>query len=199
MQSWRSWTPVLAIFLVALLLLAYVHRHGVKVLLKTLVFGQQTPARAHLNVGQQLPAVSFSDLLGNRISVAPQKGRVLVLNVFATWCPDCNHEAPALSQVSARYAHQPVDFIGIDQDEYPAAVLQFARVYGWNFPIYIDHEHQTQRLLGVHFIPATFVMDDHGKVWANVAGPLTALQMQQLVDTGLSRLSTRKVAAQSRG
>ena len=46
-------------------------------------------------------------------------------------------------------------------------------------------------MLGVHFIPATFVMDDRGRVWANVAGPLTLDQMRQLVQTGLSRLSTR--------
>ncbi|HXW51763.1 MAG TPA: TlpA disulfide reductase family protein [Candidatus Acidoferrales bacterium] len=191
MQAGRAYWPVLAIFLVAFLILAYMHRHGVKVLLRTLVFGQQTPVRVHLDLGEKLPAVSFVDLLGNRTNVAPQRGRVLVLNVFATWCPDCNQEAPALSQLATEYAGKPVDIIGIDQDEYPAVILAFARQYSWNFPIYIDHEHQTNSMLGVHFIPATFVMDDRGRVWANVAGPLTLAQMQQLVQTGLSRLSKR--------
>ncbi len=190
MQPLRSWSPVIAIFLAALVLLAFVHRHGIKVLASELLFGPQGPERAHLSIGQQMPGVSFVDLLGNRTAVAPQKGRVLVLNVFATWCPDCNQEAPALSQLSAAYAHEPVDIVGIDQDEYPGAVLKFARTFAWNFPIYIDHEHQTQRLLGVHFIPATFVMDDRGRIWADVAGPLTLPQMRQLVQAGLSRLST---------
>jgi thiol-disulfide isomerase/thioredoxin len=180
---------IVVIFLVAISVLAYVHREGVKALLRTLVFGQQTPVRAHLQIGQALPTLNLLNLLGSRDTITAEPGHVLVINVFATWCPDCIAEAPALSQLRDVYATKPVDIIGIDQDEFSETVLRFAHDNNWSFPIYIDDSHQTQRLLGVHFIPATFVVDDHGRVWGNVAGPLTLPQMEQLVQAGLSHLS----------
>jgi thiol-disulfide isomerase/thioredoxin len=189
MQTGRSSWFVVVIFLAAIFILAYVHREGVKALLRTLVFGQQTPVRAHLAIGQTLPTLDLLNLLGSRDTITAEPGHVLVLNVFATWCPDCIAEAPALGQLRDAYAAKPVDIIGIDQNEFPQTVLRFARDYNWSFPIYIDDSHQTQRLLGVHYIPATFVVDDRGRVWANVAGPLTLEQMEQLVQTGLSHLS----------
>jgi thiol-disulfide isomerase/thioredoxin len=191
MRIERAWWLVAAIFLAAFLLLAYHHRHGVKVLLYTLVFGQQTPPRVHLAIGQPMPQLNLLNLLGGRDTIVAEPGHVLVLNVFATWCPDCISEAPALAKLRDVYAGKPVDIIGIDQNEFPQAILQFAREYDWNFPIYIDDSHQTQRLLGVHYIPATFVVDDRGRVSGNVAGPLTLQQMEQLVNAGLAHLSRR--------
>lgn len=189
MPAWRSSWPVFALFLVALMIVAFAHRYGVKQLARTLVFGQQASGRAHLNLGDSLQPITFVNLLGARTTVQAEPHRVLVLNVFATWCPDCIKEAPALSKLRDAYAGKPVDIIGIDQDENPTAVLQFARTYGLNFPMYIDHEHQTEAVLGVHYIPATFVVDDSGHVWGDVAGPLTLPQMKQLVQTGLHHLS----------
>jgi thiol-disulfide isomerase/thioredoxin len=191
MQTGRSWWPIVVVFCVALALLAFIHRHGVASLMRRVVFGQETPVRAHLEIGEQLPAANFVSLLGTRSTISAEPGHVLVLNVFATWCPDCISEAPALAQLRNVYAHKPVDIIGIDQDEVPTTILQFAQAEGWSFPIYIDDSHQTQRKLGVHFIPATFVVDDRGRIWADVAGPLTLPEMESLVQRGLAHLSGR--------
>ena len=189
MPTWRSFWPVIALCLVALVIVAFAHRHGVKQFARTLVFGRQTPGRAHLALGDSLPPITFVDLLGARATIQAEPHHVLVLNVFASWCPDCIKEAPALSRLREAYAGKPVDIIGIDQDENPSAELQIPRNYGHNFPMYIDHEHQTEAVLGVHYIPATFIVDDRGLVWGNVAGPLTLPQMKQLVQTGLDHLS----------
>lgn len=190
MLTRRSW-PVIALFFVAVMIVAFVHREGVKEFARTLIFGQQSPSRAHINVGERLPPIRLVDLLGTRSTIQAEPHHVLVLNVFATWCPDCIDESPALSKLRDACAGKPVDIIGIDQDEDPATVLRFARSYGLNFPMYIDVAHQTEAVLGVHYIPATFIVDDRGFVWANVAGPLTLPQMKQLVQTGLDHLSTQ--------
>ncbi len=189
MRAWRSSWLVFALFGFALLIVAFSHRYGVKQFARTLVFGQQASGRAHLSLGDSVPPITFVDLLGARATVQAEPHHVLVLNVFATWCPDCIKEAPALSKLREAYAGKPVDIVGIDQDENPAAVLQFARTYGLNFPMFIDHQHQTEAVLGVHYIPATFVVDNRGLVWGDVAGPLTLPQMKQLVQTGLAHLS----------
>lgn len=149
------------------------------------------PVRAHVSVGDQLPQLQVTSLSGERASIKPQHGHVLVINVFATWCPPCINETPALAQLSAAMAGKPVDIVGIDQQEYPSTVLQFAQRYRLSFPLYIDNQHVTGRKLGAYDIPRTFIVDDRGTVLANVAGPLTLDEMEQLVQGGLDHLAHR--------
>jgi thiol-disulfide isomerase/thioredoxin len=143
-------------------------------------------------IGQQLPQLHLLGVRGNRNAVAAEPGRLLVLNVFATWCPECKLEAPTLARLHAVYAAKAVNIVGIDQNESPELVLQFEHQYNWNFPVYIDDSHQTRYLLGAYFIPSTFVVDDKGRLWASVVGPVTLVQMEHAIDTGLAHLS-RKV------
>jgi thiol-disulfide isomerase/thioredoxin len=162
------------------------HREGIKHILRQALFGPgPVYQRPHLNPGTPLPDLRLTSITGVSSTIRPRPGRVLVIDVFATWCPDCITEAPVLAALSRAEAGQPVDIVGIDQEEYPITVYQFARTYGWNFPLYIDDRHLSEHVLGVHYIPATFVVDAQGIVRANVAGPLSLARLKQLIAAGL--------------
>ncbi len=167
---------------IAAAVLAVRQREGIKYILREALFGPgPVYQRPHLDPGTPLPDLRLTSITGVSSAIRPKPGRVLVIDVFATWCPDCITEAPILAALSRAEAGRPVDIVGIDQEEYPITVYQFARTYDWHFPLYIDDRHLSEHVLGVHYIPATFVVDSQGIVRANVAGPLSLARLKQLV------------------
>jgi thiol-disulfide isomerase/thioredoxin len=184
MQS-RRWLFLIVVAVLVMAVLAVQHRHGVAARLHRFVFGNNPAPRAHILVGEAMPKFELSNIAGDRSTIAARPGRVLYLNVFTTWCPDCVLETPTLEKLSRLLAGKPVDIIGIDQQESAYKVRDFAARYGLRYPIFMDDQGISQALLGVHFIPTTFVVDGNGIVRANISGPLTLSQMQQLVQVGL--------------
>lgn len=190
----RSRRAPLLLLVVVLLLAAFLfqHRHGVIARFRQLTNIKPT-GRAVLEAGQPLPAFQLTTLGGQRLAVTPRPGHIMLLNVFATWCPNCQEETPALETLSKRTASMPVDIVGIDQEEDIATVSDFVRHYNLTYPIFLDNEGVTHGLLGARFIPTSFLIDSHGVIRARMTGALTLAQMEQLVQ---ETLQARPVAAE---
>ncbi len=183
MQSRRP--PLLLIlFLLLAVVVLYQHRHGVMARVRALT-NVKPVGKAVLEAGQPLPVVQLENLAGERLSVEPRPGHVLYLNVFATWCPDCQLETPALEELSRATASMPVDIVGVDQEEELAPVSLFAQRYGLTYPIFLDQDGLTHSLMGVRFIPTSLIIDSHGIVRARITGALTLAQMESAVGTVL--------------
>lgn len=176
---------VVAVLLLLLAAFAYHHRLGIAQRYRHSVLGLHTPPPGVLNVGQRLPAVQFTALDGSRAPIVVKPGRVLYLDVFTTWCPDCIKETPALEQLRQATAGQPVDIIAIDQQEDAATVNAFIQRQGLTFPVYIDEESITQSAFGVRYIPVAYIIDGSGIVLAHVIGPQSLDEMKRLVDDAL--------------
>ena len=181
----RSRRPpiLLIIFLIAVALFLYHHRHGVVARMRALM-NIKPPAnvRTVLEAGQHLPVVELMSLGGQRLSVAPQPGHVLYLNVFTTWCPECKKETPALEELRVATKAMPVDIVGVDQEEEVGIVSQFVQNYGLTYPVLIDDGGLTHTLMGVRYIPTSFIVDSRGTVRARITGALTLAQMEQAVN-----------------
>lgn len=185
MTSHRSvyfWVGVAV--LVVGLLFAYKHRHGIVADFLKVVVGRSP--RTLLAVGEPLAPFELPNLYGVRTSIRPRAGRILYLNVFTTWCPDCLEETPAIERLHRATAGKPLDIIGIDQQESAGVVGRFVAHYGLDYPIFIDDRHVTDGMLGVRYIPATLIIDSGGIVLASHAGVLTLAQMTIMVDDALS-------------
>jgi thiol-disulfide isomerase/thioredoxin len=181
----RSRLPVIlfVIFLIAMALFLYQHRHGVVARVRALMNIKPPPnARTVLEAGQHLPLVQLTTLGGQRLSVMPQPGHVLYLNVFTTWCLECKRETPALEELRKETRTMPVDIVGVDQEEEIAAVSQFVQDYGLTYPVFIDDGGLTHTLMGVRYIPTSFIVDSHGTVQARITGAITLAQMEQAVN-----------------
>jgi cytochrome c biogenesis protein CcmG, thiol:disulfide interchange protein DsbE len=183
MQSRRP--PILLILFVLLaMVVLYQHRHGVVARVRALT-NVKPVGRSVLEAGQPLPAVQMTNLAGEHLALAARPGHILYLNVFATWCPDCQEETPALEQLSRATASMPVDVVGVDQEEEVEPVSAFAQRYGLTYPIFLDQDGVTHDLMGVRFIPTSLIVDSHGIVRARITGALTLAQMESAVGTVL--------------
>ena len=131
-------------------------------------------------VGKPLPELTFSTLDGSSEKLQPAPGKVTFVNVFATWCPPCKAETPALVAFAGAWKGKGVDVVGVDQEETAPLVEAFRTRYGITYPTLIDSDRRTKDLLGARVIPHTIVVDASGVVRAIVSGPMTRAQMDDL-------------------
>jgi thiol-disulfide isomerase/thioredoxin len=138
--------------------------------------------------GQALPKLTYVSLDGVPAALAPAPGRITFVNVFATWCPPCQAEAPALSSFARTGRAQGIDVIGVDQQESADAVRRFRAAYHADYPMLIDMGWTSKDVLGARDIPRSVVVDAHGIVRAAFTGPMTLEQMRGLAARAASGL-----------
>jgi len=132
------------------------------------------------------PAQSF-DLRrtdGRTDSLARHRGKVVLLNLWATWCAECKSEMPALERFSREYAGR-VDVLGVDEGESAGAAAEFARAHGVTYPILVD---ETQQYGGTYValgLPTTVIVSRDGRVVKGIDGALTLEQMRAAVAPAL--------------
>jgi len=116
------------------------------------------------------PVFEAKDLTGQTISPANYKGKVVLLNFWATWCPPCREEIPELISLQAQYKDR-LQIIGVSEDDDPPEkVEQFAQKNGMNYPIVMATEQITDAYGGVPALPTNFVIDQQGRVMQRHTG-----------------------------
>lgn len=116
---------------------------------------------------QAAPDWELKDLEGKSIKLSDVKGKVVLLNFWATWCPPCRKEIPALIALQSKYRDQGLVVIGISLDEGGASTVKpFATRMKINYPVVIGDEKTAAAYGGIQAIPTTFYIDREG----NVAG-----------------------------
>lgn len=119
---------------------------------------------------------------------ADAKGKVVVVNVWGSWCGPCVDETPHLQQVwsTLSAANQPVQFVGIDIKESPANAAAFVKANGITYPSLSDGASGGTPMLALQgrasATPTTLVLDRHGRIAARVLGATTASTLSGLID-----------------
>ena len=109
-------------------------------------------------VGHPAPDIKLTTVTGETFVLAALRGKPVVLNFWATWCPPCVAELPEFQAASQRYAGQ-VDIVGVNQVEPAAGVAAFAQRSGLTFPIPLDTTSDVSRRYAVRSLPTTFFID----------------------------------------
>jgi peroxiredoxin len=109
------------------------------------------------------PAFTLNDIHGKSVSLADFKGKVVVLDFWATWCPPCRREIPDFVSIQKEYEERGVQIVGIALDELPK-VQAFAKDNGMNYPVLMGDDGVVARYGGVEGIPTTFIIDRSGKI-----------------------------------
>jgi thiol-disulfide isomerase/thioredoxin len=141
--------------------------------LLSLAFGARVDARAYpAAVDGPLPAVTMADL-GGRVSTTDQlRGRVAVLNVWATWCAPCRREMPSLDALHRSLDPSRFVVAGVSVDEDPIAVREYLVQHRLGFPNYIAAKRaDALAALNLRGIPATFVVGADGTILQRHSGP----------------------------
>jgi len=118
--------------------------------------------------------VRMKDVDGREISTASLKGKVVIINFWATWCPPCRAEIPDLVKLQEKYKDQ-LQIIGVSQDEAPpATVAKFAADHQMNYPIVMSTPEIEQLFTSIHALPTSFVIDRDGRIAQRHVGMLNA-------------------------
>jgi len=117
--------------------------------------------------GSTFPDFSAKDIQGGALSVANHKGKVVLLDFWATWCTPCVQELPNVIKTYDKYHAQGFDVIGISLDQQKSKLTSFLQEKNMTWPQYFDGKGWQNELAlkyGIRSIPATFLLDGNGKI-----------------------------------
>jgi len=121
-----------------------------------------------------VPAFTVHDLDARPVSSTSLKGKVVIVNFWATWCPPCRAEIPDLIALQKKYG-DAVQVIGVSQDEAPAEdVKRFAVDHGMNYPVVMSTKEIESLFPGVRALPTSFILDREGRLVQKHVGMLNA-------------------------
>jgi thiol-disulfide isomerase/thioredoxin len=137
------------------------------------------------------PQVTGTTLTGTKFELSADRGAVVVMNFWGSWCTPCREEAPALAALARHFAHRGVRFIGVDIRDNPASAEAFMHTFRISYPSLNDPSDE----IALDFsgtvppagIPTTLVIDRSGRIAARIVGAVSY--------TGLAAL-IRQVAAE---
>ena len=130
------------------------------------------PAAGTVRVGSPAPDFQLGLASGGVGKLSAQRGRVVLLNFWATWCVPCRSEMPALQSLSDRLGDAPFTLWAVNLQDDPQAISQFTGELGLRLPVLMDESGDVTRSYGVRALPATFLIDKSGVLRAQRLGAL---------------------------
>jgi peroxiredoxin len=123
--------------------------------------------------GDRMPAYSAKFLDGKPFDLAAEKGTVVLLNVWATWCSPCRFETPELQALHEKFAAGGFKVIGVSVDDAgPDVVRQFVTEYKVSYPIALDEEGRIANVLSTTVLPTSVLIDRSGRIVWRKVGPV---------------------------
>ncbi len=133
---------------------------------------QEAPA-PNLEIGGRAPDFEFPVLGGGRVSLSGQKKKVVLINVWATWCVPCLDEMPDLQRLYERMKRNgaPFEILAVSIDALGAdAVERFVDRFGLTFPVLLDPRGSIKKLYRTTGVPETFIVDGQGRLQQEIIG-----------------------------
>jgi peroxiredoxin len=124
----------------------------------------QAPPADLLQAGSMAPDFTLKDLQGNPVTLSQYRGKVVFLNFWATWCPPCRAEMPAMERLNEVYGNQDFVMLAVNVEDDVEAVKAFLKENPHSFSVLLDLEANAQSLYGVYRFPETFLIDKNGKI-----------------------------------
>ena len=131
--------------------------------------------------GSSAPVFALRDDRGASASLDAYRGKIVVMNLWASWCPPCRAEMPDLQRFEKAYARYGVVVVGVNEGESALRARAFADSLKISFPIWVDSDQQYGRIYAALGLPTTVVIGSDGVVKKGFDGPLTFSQMEAAV------------------
>ena len=132
--------------------------------------------------GQTAPLFTLQDDNGKSASLQNYRGKIVFMNLWASWCPPCRAEMPDLQRFVDAYGARGVVVIGVNEGESPQQARAFAQSLRIRFPVWMDEQQRYGRTYAALGLPTTIVLSRDGRVLRGFDGPLTYAQMRDTVD-----------------
>ncbi len=121
---------------------------------------------------KKAPPCCLESLSGEKVQLSDLKGKIVLLNFWASWCGPCKEEMPSIETLYQRYKEQDFVLLAISVDyEGPEPVRKFIDKHRYRFPVLLDSKGKTLDLFEINKIPATLIIDRKGRMIGRVIGP----------------------------
>ncbi|NIS69309.1 MAG: redoxin domain-containing protein [Proteobacteria bacterium] len=132
-------------------------------------------------VGEPAPEFTLPTLDGKSARLADYRGKVVLLNFWATWCPPCIWEMPSMESLYQRFKGREFEILGVSIDAKGESVVRpFVDDHGITFPVLLDPDSQVYKRYGVTGVPESFIIDKDGKVASKIVGARNWMEKEWL-------------------
>lgn len=187
MTNKYSVLALLIILVIVMAIGAIFYINKVNGLNSPLVEGGQPPSKIKnktdkkfgLAIGDYAPDFVLEDLQGEEFSLSDSKGKYLLLNFWATWCPACREEMPDLKQFYLDNKNDVV-VVGVNLGESKKVVQNFITKGGYGYPILMDYTKELSYIYQISVIPTTYLISPEGRIEYVKRGLITREELNQL-------------------
>ena len=142
-------------------------------------------------VGAPAPEVVLTNLQGQEVKLSDLRGKIVLLNFWATWCKPCKEEMPAMQACYDKLRDQGFVVLAINELEDTELVAEHVRTHNHTFPVLMDHDNRIANRYGVVGLPASFLVDREGIVRERIVGSLLT---EQRITEMVQRYRTRSAS-----
>jgi thiol-disulfide isomerase/thioredoxin len=136
-------------------------------------FQQTYAANAELKpwpADKKLEEFTLPDVKNIKHALSDYKGKVVLINFWASWCPPCITEMPELTKLKQQFAEQPFEIIALNVGEKRYRVRKFVKLVNFSLPVLLDTSSETFNSWGVKTLPTSFLIDGDGRVRYRIRG-----------------------------
>ena len=118
------------------------------------------------------PSLTLPTLDGGTASLEQLRGRVVLVNFWAVWCPPCRKEMPSMARLAEQMGKRPFTILGVNEGESPDEIRAFLKQVPVNFPILLDAEGERLKPWQVFAFPTSYVVDKKGRLRLGLFGSI---------------------------
>jgi peroxiredoxin len=136
-------------------------------------------------VGMQAEDFSLNDLEGKSQRLSQYRGKIVLVNFWATWCKPCTTEMPAMQTIYDKLRDKGFVVLAVNELEDDAKVREHIKQYGYTYPVLMDHDNKVANQFGVFGLPVSVFIDEKGVVQEYIKGGLLT---EQKIEETLARI-----------
>jgi cytochrome c biogenesis protein CcmG, thiol:disulfide interchange protein DsbE len=129
-----------------------------------------TPKAKAASSGSAAPNFTVTDIDGRKLTLSDYKGKVVLLDFWATWCTPCRAEIPHFVEMQNKYGPQGFQVVGISMDDDGKPVREFYQQYKMNYPVAVGDDKLADQFGGVMGLPVNFLIDREGRIHSKHLG-----------------------------
>lgn len=137
-----------------------------------------------IDAGNLAPDFELTTLEGKKLKLSDYKGKKVILNFWATWCPPCKAEVPDMVKFYSSYKDKDIVILGVNltqSEKDQRSVRDFVNSYGITYPVPLDMESTVAEVYRVTAIPTSYIIDTNGIISQKVVGPMDFEAMKSMV------------------
>jgi thiol-disulfide isomerase/thioredoxin len=117
------------------------------------------------------PEFILKTLDGQDLNLGALKGKIVLVNFWATWCGPCKEEMPALERLRQKFPEREFEVLAVTTDNQRKAIAGFSKTLGLTFPVLLDETKEVSDMFGVRGLPTSVLIDSDGRMLARAVGP----------------------------